>query len=130
LLSRPVGSEFRSALDLAGEYRVREVVPQLISYFRQRGDLELREAALRASGRIGDSRAIPALTRLAHRRWSISKKQIGRLKRALYDTLGGYPFGEIKDLLHYGLKQKDAAIQSACHELLREGTQEGVANNP
>jgi hypothetical protein len=129
MLSRTQEAEFRPALDLTGEYRVREVVPQLISYCRQGGDLELREAALRALGRIGDSRAIPALTQLAHRRWGISKKQIGHLKRVLYDTLEGYPFGEIKHLLHYGLKQKDAVIQSACHKLLRQGTREVVANN-
>jgi HEAT repeats len=130
MLARTQAAEFRPALDLTGEYRVREVVPQLISYCRQGGDLELRESALRALGRIGDSRAIPALTRLAHRRWGISQKQIGHLKRVLYDTLDGYPFGEIKHLLHYGLKQKDAVIQSACHKLLRKGTREVAANNP
>ena len=122
LLQRPMEAEFEPALRLAGEYRVQAVVPQLISYLQRRGDWELREAALRALGRIGDCRAIPALTKLAHHRWSISKKQVEHLKRALYETLDGYPFGEIKHLLHFGLKQKDAAIQSACQKLLREGS--------
>jgi hypothetical protein len=128
LLQQPTELDFKPALDLAGEYRMREVVPQLLAYLKQRGDLEVREAILHALGRIGDSRAIPALTRLAHRRWSISRKQIDRLKRVLYDTLGGYPFGEIKHLLHLGLKQKDASIQAVCRKLLREGTREGVPN--
>jgi hypothetical protein len=126
LLLQPAKLEFKPALDLAGEYRVREVVPQLLTFLKQRGDPEVREATLYALGRIGDSRAIPHLTRLAHRRWSISKKQIDRLKRVLYDTLGGYPFGEIKHLLHLGLKQKDASIQAVCRKFLREGTQEGA----
>jgi hypothetical protein len=126
LLSQPSAPEFAPALDLAGAYRVRDVVPQLLSYLKQRGSPELREAILHALGRIGDNRAIPAITELAHRRWSLSIKQIDRLKRVLYETLRGYPFGEIKHLLHLGLKQKDESIQSVCRELLREGTREGA----
>ena len=124
-LARPLELEFKPALGLAGDYRVQAVVPQLLSVFEQRRDLELREATLRALGRIGDCRAIPALAKLAHRRWSISKKQTDHLKRVLYETLGDYPLGEVKHLLHFGLKQKDSAIQAACQKLLREGTKGG-----
>jgi hypothetical protein len=123
-LARPLEVEFKPALQLAGEYRVQAMVPQLLLFFEQRGDAQLREATLRALGRIGDCRAIPVLTKLAYRRWSISKKQTGHLKRVLYETLGGYPLGEVKHLLHFGLKQKDDIIQSACQKLLREGTRE------
>jgi hypothetical protein len=126
LLSQPTAPEFGPALDLAGAYRVRDVVPHLLSFLKQRGSLELREAILHALGRIGDSRAIPAITELANRRWSISRKQIDHLKRVLYDTLASYSFGDIKHLLHLGLKQKDERIQEVCRKLLREGTREGA----
>jgi HEAT repeat protein len=126
LLAQPTASEFASALDLAGEYGVRDVVPQLLAYLKKRGGPELREAVVRALGRIGDSRAIPELTRLAQRRWSISRKQNERFKQVLFLTLGGYPFGEIKHLLHLGLKQKDESIQAVCRRLLREGTRQGA----
>jgi HEAT repeat protein len=124
LLSQPSEPEFSRALDLAGAYRVGDVVPQLLTYLEQRRGLDQREIILQALGRIGDSRAIPALTRLAHLRWSISRKQVDRLKRVLYETLQGYPFGEIKDLLHLGLRQKDQSIQAVCRRLLRKGTRE------
>jgi hypothetical protein len=65
---------------------------------------------------------------MAQRRWSFSRKQFDHLKRVLYDTLRGYPFGEIKHLLHAGLKQKDETIQAVCRKLLREGTREGLPN--
>lgn len=129
LVAQPAEIDFKSALELAGAYGVREVVPQLLLHLKQRGDPELREAILQALGRIGDSRAIPALTQFAQRRWGISKKQIDRLKQVLYSTLGGYPFGEIKHLLHLGLKQKDENIQAVCRKLLREGTREGAASS-
>jgi HEAT repeats len=121
LLDNPAEAEFMPALRLAGDYRVRDVVPKLLAIVRQRRDFEQREAALRALGRIGDARAIPTLVKLAYRRWGIPKKQIQHLKQVLYETLGGYPMEQIKDLLHYGLKQKDQAIQETCRSLLREG---------
>jgi hypothetical protein len=124
LLSQPTAPEFRPALDLAGAYRVRDVVPPLLSYLKQRGSLDLRASILHALGRIGDKRAIPVITELANRRWSISRKQIDHLKRVLYDTLANYSFGDIKHLLHLGLRQKDERIQAVCRRLLREGTRE------
>ncbi len=122
LLARPLEVEFKPALRLASEYRVKAVVPQLLLFFEKHRDPELREATLRALGRIGDCRAIPVLSKLAYSRWSISKKQTTRLKRVLYETLGDYPLEEAKALLHFGLKQKDGVIQSTCQKLLREGT--------
>jgi hypothetical protein len=118
----PMEAGFMPALHLAGAYRVREVVPELTAIVEQRRDLAHREAALRALGHIGDVRALPVLNRLAHRRWSMARKQIGHLQRVVFETLAGYPKGQVKELLHEGLKKKDAAIQDVCRKLLREGT--------
>lgn len=122
LLAQPLEVDFMPALALAGEYRVQTVVLQLISLFESNKDPVLREAILRTLGHIGDARAVPVLTKVAHRRWSISKKQTDHLKRVLFETLEGYPPTEVKHLLHFGLKQKDESIQALCRALLREGT--------
>ena len=119
LLSQPFDPGFMPALKSAGDYRVRAVVPELLAILQQRRDPEQREAALRALGRIGDTRALPALTKIARRRWGFSKKQIQRLQHVLYETLGGYPLAATRELLRYGLKQKDDAIRTACRNLLR-----------
>ena len=121
-IDQPMEAGFLPALRLAGAYRVREVVPELTAIVQQRRDLAHREAALRTLGQIGDARALPVLNKLARRRWSMSRKQTDHLRRVVFETLAGYPMGQVKALLHEGLKRKDAAIQDICRRLLREGT--------
>ncbi|MGD9364332.1 MAG: HEAT repeat domain-containing protein [Desulfobacteraceae bacterium] len=121
LLGDPGGADFAEAAELAGRHRVPSVVPLLESIARQRGDIAHREAALRVLGRIGDPGVLPTLNKLARRRRIIVGKQNQRLKRVVFDTLGGYPRDAVQDLIRYGIKQKDNEIQSACKRLLRTG---------
>lgn len=120
-LDKPLAETFVSAAGLAGRYRVKSVVPQLEAIAAQRSESELREAAIRALGKIGDPRAIGTLTKIARHRWSMQKKKNRYLKRVVFDTLSGYPKGAIRDLLHYGLKQKDDVVRNACKKLLQKG---------
>ena len=120
-LDKPLAETFVSAAGLAGRYRVKSVVPQLEAIAAQRSESELREAAIRALGKIGDPRAIGTLTKIARHRWSMLKKKNRYLKRVVFDTLSGYPKGAIRDLLHYGLKQKDDVVRNACKKLLQKG---------
>ncbi len=127
-LHEPWSDEVYRAMELAGRYRVRDVVPELIEYVERHGEMARREAALRALCRIGDPSAIASLTKLAHRRWSLAKKQTRHLKRVLYENLGGYAYADIKSLLHWGMKQKDPSIRSVCERLFktaRRGTEPG-----
>lgn len=126
LLGDPLGDAFTRAVRLAGRYRVRAAVPQLEAIAIQRGAGASREAAIRALGRIGDPGAITTLSKIARRRWSITQKYNLHLKRVIFDTLGGYPGSAIQNLLRYGLKQKDEAIQEACRQLLRKGGQTAI----
>lgn len=123
LLVDPLGEAFVKAARLAGRYRVRAAVPQLEAIARQRGERESREVAIRALGRIGDPAVIVTLSKIARRRWSITQKHNLHLKRVIFDSLAGYPSSAIQNLLRYGLRQKDEAIQEACQKLLRKGGQ-------
>ncbi len=120
MLSDPKTPEFVAAIELAGRHKVFEAVPQLVACAGRNRDLKCQEAVLRALGNIGDPRAIPILTKLASRRWSISKKNRQHIQRVLFDTLAGYPHDEIKPLLHMGLKQKDAVIKATCEQVLKK----------
>ncbi len=126
LINEPWSESVQQAFELAGRYKVREVVPNLIAYVQRRGalkvDVERRAAALRALGGIGDSRAIPALTNLAHRRWTMARKHLRHLKEVLFESLAGYPHSEVKALLHFGFKQKNEVIRNACEDMLRSGS--------
>jgi HEAT repeat protein len=87
----------------------------------QRIETELREAAIRALGKIGDPRAVGTLAKIARRRWSMPIKKNRYLRRVVFDSLDGYPKETIRDLLHYGLKQKDDVVRAACKRLLQKG---------
>ena len=120
LLNEPNADGFDKAAALAGEYRVRAVIPQLEAIAAQRGEAEPREAAIRALGQIGDPQVIPVLTKIARTRWSMAKSQIRHLKRVVFDTLDNYPTEAVHTLLRFGSKQKDAEIRAACERLLRQ----------
>lgn len=112
------------AMQLAGMYKVQEVVPLLAEIAQRIGgpreaDLERREAALRTLGAIGDPRAMAALTHIAERRWSLAPKVLGRLKRVLYESLEGYPYEAVRELLHQGLRQKNSEIATICERLMK-----------
>jgi HEAT repeat protein len=113
------------AMQLAGMYKVREVVPLLAEIAQRIGgpreaDLERREAALQTLGAIGDPRAMAALTHIAGRRWSLAPKVLGRLKRVLYESLEGYPYEAARELLHQGLRQKNSDIAAICERLMKQ----------
>ncbi|MBI5062050.1 MAG: hypothetical protein HZB87_00845 [Desulfatitalea sp.] len=113
------------AMQLAGMYKVQEVVPLLMEIVQRIGgpreaDLERRETALRTLGAIGDPRAVSALAHLAGRRWSFAPKLLGRLKRVLYESLEGYPYDAVRELLRQGLRQKDQEIAAICERLMKQ----------
>lgn len=120
LLEDPSAPDFYGAIQLAGQHRVTEAVPRLTAYAERSGDMVRQEAALRALGRIGDPSVIPILSKLAHRRWGVSKKNRHHIKRVVFETLEGYPRAEIQALVHFGLKQEDGVIRSSCEQVIRK----------
>jgi hypothetical protein len=122
-LNTPWSPETQRALDLAGAYRISEVLPILTGWLESkapmRQDIDRREAALRTMGRIADPSSLEALTRLARRRSCINGKYLLRLKQTLFDSLDEFPYEQIKDLLHWGLRTRDAAVRESCRRLIQ-----------
>jgi hypothetical protein len=50
----------------------------------------------------------------------MSKKHQLHLKQVIFESLDGYAARDILDLLHFGIKQKDAAIRSNSEKMLRK----------
>ncbi len=111
------------AVEMAGRFRVKELIPSLTAMVRRRGSVAIeyprRAAALRALGRIGDPGSLAVLRKLARRRGMFSGKLLIELKRTLFESLGGYPSQAANELIRYGLKHKDEVIQEICRRLLR-----------
>ncbi len=122
LLEAPWCSEVSRAFGLAGKYKVRQAVPRMVEFAQSRGELERRAAALRALGEIGDSQAIPVLAKLVRRRWGVFSRQSDHLKEVAFETLGGYPYEKVKDLLHFGMQQDNERIRFICETTLRKMT--------
>jgi hypothetical protein len=124
MIAGPWSPAVLQAMQIAGTYKVKEIVPLLLGFVERIGpagpDMARREAALRTLGAIGDPKAVQPLTRIARRRWSISQKQLMQLKRVLFESLEGYEYASVKELLHLGLKQKDHLITSTCWRLLKK----------
>jgi len=112
--------ETQRSLELAAAYKVKEAVPMLVSRLRRwgAGEPEQCRTLLVSLGRIGDPAALPTLNKLARRRWSFSKKKLRYLQRCLFESLGGYPYSNVADLIHFGLKHKDDFVRDTCRKLL------------
>ena len=123
LLNEPWSPIVHDAIELAGKYKVMEVSQALLALVLRKGplgtDIGRRTSALKALGAIGDIQTLPQLKRLARRKGFIAKKYLLQLKRVLFQSLDGFPYEAIKDLLHYGVNQSDAIIHSECKHILR-----------
>lgn len=124
MLAGPWSPLVQRGMQVAGYYKIREIVPTLVAFVERAGpvgpDIARREAALRTLGKIGDPQAVAVLTKIARRRWSLSQKHLQHLKRVLFESLDGYAYGEIKDLLHIGLRQKDQDVVIVCRRLMKK----------
>ena len=123
LVGKAWSHETLKALELAAHYKVREAVPMLVSWLEQWGghatEPEKYQGVLAALEGIGDPEALPILEKLARRRWSLSKNKLRFKQRCLFDSLGGYPYSDVAELIHFGLKHKDQEIRERCRELLK-----------
>jgi hypothetical protein len=123
LIKEEWSEETERALELVGRYKANETVPLLVSSLQRwsavPGELELFMAILTTLGRIGDPAAVPALTKLAHRRWSLAPGRLRQLQRGVFSSLEGYPYSSVADLIHFGLNHKDQSIKAQCGELLK-----------
>ena len=103
------------AIALAGAFRIREAVPDLVHMLRKKGisgsDFYEKIPVVKALGHIGDPRAVDALRDIASSKSLIFKGAIERLKEETYRTLKNYPYEDIKDLIERGLKSRNERIR-------------------
>lgn len=64
-LNHPVPAKAAFAAYLLGELRERNALDALLNIARERGELERREAAIIALGKLGDARAVQVLSNIA-----------------------------------------------------------------
>ncbi len=114
-----------AAVFLAGQFRVAEVIDDILGLFKKtilfETDYAVNDELIRSLGEIGDRRAIPELVKMAKANWSLYPKSHGRMKVTLYKSLGRYPQESIAELLRIGAESDDEKIRQLCRKLAERG---------
>ncbi|MBI5055053.1 MAG: HEAT repeat domain-containing protein [Nitrospirae bacterium] len=92
----------KKALDLAGAFKVKEVVTDLIKMLEKRAmfgaDFEKKIPFVRALGQIGDPAALDTLRNILNEKSLFFKNALDRLKEEIKRTLKHYPEESVKDI--------------------------------
>ena len=106
----------KGTIRLAGTYKVREVVPQLIEYLEKRdvfgAEAEDKIDIVRALGDIGDARAVASLEKIYNSLALFNKGNIEELRVEIFKSLDKYPVGAVRKLIEKGLSSKNEKIRA------------------
>ena len=108
---------------LAGAYRIKKVVPDLIQLLKKRkiggADAYEKIPVVKALGEIGDPRALDALRDVLSEKSIFFKGFTDQLKEEIYRTLRNYPYNAIRDFIEAGMKSKSEYIRAESLRLSR-----------
>lgn len=94
---------FKQALFMAGAFKVREVVPDLVRILERRSikgsDFDDKLIIVKTLGQIGDPSALKPLKGILQSRSILFKNQLKRLKEEIHNSLKGYPAEAVKEIL-------------------------------
>lgn len=91
---------------------------QLLEYqFIKESAIERNRKLFLVLGRIGDSRALPALEKIAFSKWLFHRQAVATMKRVLFYSLKGYHPKDRLDLVKKGMQSKDEEIRKICSTL-------------
>jgi hypothetical protein len=109
------------AISLAGQYRVGEVVDDILSKIKRailfEADYRENEEIIKVLGEIGDPRAIRDLEKLARASWSLYPRGLVHMKELLFESLDRYPQDRIAELLRIGERSDNENIRRSCRKL-------------
>lgn len=104
------------AVALAGAFRVKDAVPDLISVLKKKTisgiDFQDKILVVKALGRIGDCRALDPLKNVLSSKTIILKESLKRLKDEIYASLNNYEHAAAKELLDQHKRQDTARTEN------------------
>jgi flagellar motor component MotA len=104
------------AISLAGAFRIKETVPDLIKMLEEMGtnkaNLPQKISVIQALGNIGDSRSLDAFRKIIFSRSLFFRGLTEKLKEEVYKTLRNYPYNDVEDIIRAGLKSRNDYIKS------------------
>jgi hypothetical protein len=113
----------KGAVRLAGAYRVRNAVPQLLLLLKEKDMLGkkflFKKRIIRMLGRIGDGRAVGQLLKICRSSSMVHKNDLERLKVEIFKTFHYYPLATIGPILDYGLQSSSKEIIAICNKIIK-----------
>ncbi|MEJ2685467.1 MAG: hypothetical protein P8Z71_13865 [Candidatus Sulfobium sp.] len=121
------GSEedFELAIALAGSFRVRGTVADLVPALEGKGTTrpgpEQKLLMIRAMGNIGDPGCLDAFRKILSTKVLFFKKNVERMKEEIYGTLKKFSYEDVEDMVQSGLKSRNRHIREESQRLSRKG---------
>jgi hypothetical protein len=109
------------AIRLAGIYKVKEAVPDLIDLLGKKDLFGTKSiykgSVVNALGEIGDPAALRVFRKIYDSNALLNRPELEKLKIDIFRSLHNYPFQEIKPLLEKGLKSRIGDIRAVSEKL-------------
>jgi hypothetical protein len=112
----------RGAVGLAGAYRIREAVPHLVGFLREKNVINkgflFKKSVVRALGRIGDGSKLGQLLDICRSSGLAPRDDHDKLKIEIYKTLHSYPAARLRPLIDYGMQSGIGEVVSLSGRLM------------
>ncbi|OGW25511.1 MAG: hypothetical protein A2X59_04955 [Nitrospirae bacterium GWC2_42_7] len=122
-LKSPVFQLQKGAVLLAGAYRMKNAVPQMIRLLKEKDMLGKRfvfkKRIIRMLGRIGDGSAVDQLLSICRSASIVHKNDLEKLKVEIFKTLHYYPSTVIGPILKYGTRSDNTEIINISRKLMK-----------
>ena len=109
------------AILLAGAYRVKELVPDLLKLLRKKGfsgyDILNKSPIIKTLGQIADPRAIEGFKEILKLKSVLFKSALDSIKEEVIRTLANFSYEDVSGLIEIGMKSKNPKISRVAKEV-------------
>jgi len=123
-LGSRTGEELLNVVSLTCRHRARDLINDLMSllktFFIREEDTILNDWIIKQIGATGDSAFVPCLEKISQIRFSLTPKQLSRMKLILYGSLVNFPRESVQKMLEKGKRSHNRKIKASCVKILEQ----------
>jgi len=116
--------ELLNAVSLTCKYRVRDLINDLMSLLKtfviREEDAILNDWIVKQLGATGDPAFVPCLEKISQIRFSLTPRQLSRMKLILYGSLVNFSRESVQKMLEQGKRSYNRKIKAFCVKILEQ----------
>ena len=116
--------ELLNAVSLTCKYRVNDLINDLMILLKtfaiSEEDAILNDWIIKQIGATGDTAFVPCLEKISQIRFSLTPKQLSRMKLILYGSLVNFPRESVQKMLEQGKRSYNRKIKAFCLKILEQ----------